>query len=171
LSRLTARALHVRLRVRDEAQRGTCRLLLRAQRDPGSLYVGSMDDHEPVWVRRHRDRVQWIAGYKTLCRPGGVNGFVVTDAFAMTTPTTFSVRRTRTPGGPLAYQSAHSGVAPGRHLARPAQDIFASMEITGTFTGNQAAGTFHIHASNVDVVTFRVTECDTGQRSWEATAE
>jgi hypothetical protein len=154
LSRLTARALRVRLRLRHTTRRERCQrnLLLRGQRDSGKLYVGATNDHEPVWLRRQSaDRARWIAGYKAECTPNdAVWQGLFAETFALSSPTAFSFRR-----------------------GYPGTEIFYLAEITGAFTANQAAGTFRLHVSMIGHPaigrTPQVYECDS-QRTWRASA-
>ncbi|RKQ87229.1 hypothetical protein C8N24_5249 [Solirubrobacter pauli] len=54
---------------------------LRAERDPGTLYIGATDDDEPVIVRRHDDGtgVEWLSGFGTDCDPEGFVQGIHTD--------------------------------------------------------------------------------------------
>jgi hypothetical protein len=153
LSRLTARAVRVRLRLRHTTRREDCQrnLMLRGQRDPGTLYVGATNDQEPVWLRRlSADRARWIAGYRAECTPGGVVSQGVFPAtFVLSSPTVFSFRQ------------AYTGI-----------ERFYLAEVTGAFTANQAAGTFRLHASFIGDPagpTPQLYECDS-QRTWRASA-
>ena len=150
LTRITARSARVRIIVQIAFTEDTCRTdsTLKARRERGVLYVGATDDHEPVWVRRQTpDSVEWIAGFGTDCQPRGFMEGLHTNALAMNTPTAF--------GWPQLMDGFGYF------------DFTQQVQIAGTFAGPRATGSFHIVGSGGPD---NAERCDTGPRTWTATA-
>jgi len=126
---------------------------LRAERDPGTLYVGATDDDEPVMVRRTDDGagVEWLSGFGTDCHPEGfMQGIHTND---------------------LGLDAADDTFGTEGLQAGPTFDPFGtgeyeqSVAIGGQLESDRADGSFRMVA-NGD--TGPAETCDTGTRRWRA---
>ena len=126
---------------------------LRAERDPGTLYVGATDDDEPVMVRRNDDGtgVEWLSGFGTDCEPEGfMQGIHTSDLGLDPTDDTFGTEGLQAgePFDPFGTGEYEQSVAIG-----------------GQLESDRAGGIFRMVA-NGD--TGPAETCDTATRRWRA---
>lgn len=148
LSRVTGGSLRLTVQVELRPHKTPCKVILTARRSPGTLYVGSSDQAEPVWVERKGANVRFLAGYNAACSPSGHGGGVLGAMAPSTTPTTFSVRAVRT--------SPH---------------FYDITQVAGAFAADQVTGTFSYDSWAISItVGGGLTECHNGVHSWQATS-
>jgi hypothetical protein len=125
-------------------------LNLRAQRKPGTLFVGVTDDDEPVWVRKQGNSVEWLSGYGVACSPKGFMEGIHTNALGMEADGSF--------GWPElldGFQYSPGGATP----------FDQSVQISGTLDDNRASGVLQIMGTGGPD---DAESCDTGKRKWTA---
>jgi hypothetical protein len=125
------------------------RLTLRAQREPGVLYVGATNDDEPVWVRRQGNSVEWLSGFGADCKPKGFMEGIHTNALAMAEATAF--------GWP--------DLVDGFQYLGYDKPFSLSVQIAGRFSGERASGTARFLGAGGPR---DADSCDTGALTWRA---
>ena len=126
---------------------------LRAERDPGTLFVGATDDDEPVMVRRRGDGtgVEWLSGFGTDCDPEGfMQGIHTNDLALADDADTFGTEG-------LQAGAAFDPFGTGEYEQ--------AVQIAGRLESDRASGTFRMLATGD---TGPAESCDTGTRRWRA---
>ncbi|MDA0180202.1 hypothetical protein OJ997_07845 [Solirubrobacter phytolaccae] len=126
---------------------------LRAERDPGTLFVGSTDDDEPVSVRLTEDGtgVEWLSGYGTDCDPEGFMQGIHIGTVALNDDATTFGSDELVPG--FEYDPFGTGT------------FEQSIQIGGQLESDRASGTLRIFATGGPD---DADACDTGTRRWRA---